>query len=141
MSADYLIENLIFKNNATESIIQCADLVRGVLSTVKDPKGPLSMIKGIYLMADEYDSYSNDYLVPVDSVKWKPQRAEVDSVLKGFWSSVKANLGNHSITKCYITVVSPQSLAASGFNVAEYVCTSRLLPSLMIAIIDLPNRL
>ncbi|KAF9307748.1 hypothetical protein BGZ91_008228 [Linnemannia elongata] len=82
------------------------------------------MIKGIYLMADEYDSYSNDYLVPIDSVQWKPpRRADTDSLMKGFWASVKSELGYRKIAKCYITGVSPQSLAdnASGFNVTRYV--------------------
>src|SRR5690349_3009833 len=77
-----------------------------------------------YLMADEYDSYSNDYLVPIDSVQWKPpRRADTDSLLKGFWASVKSELGYRKIAKCYITGVSPQSLAdnTSGFNVARFV--------------------
>ncbi|KAF9395441.1 hypothetical protein BGZ94_006560, partial [Podila epigama] len=77
----------------------------------------------IYLMADEYDSYSNEYLVPNDSGHWKPPRgAEPDSLLKGFWASVKSGLGR-GISKCYITGVSPQSLVdnTSGFNVARYV--------------------
>jgi len=74
-------------------------------------------------MADEYDSYTNEYLVPVDSVHWKPpRRADPDSLLKGFWASVKSGLGR-GISKCYITGVSPQSLVdnTSGFNVAQYV--------------------
>lgn len=75
-------------------------------------------------MADEYDSYSNDYLVPIDSVQWKPpRRVDTDSLLKGFWASVKSELGCRKIAKCYITGVSPQSLAdnTSGFNVARFV--------------------
>ncbi|KAI9239063.1 MAG: hypothetical protein BYD32DRAFT_479285 [Podila humilis] len=73
-------------------------------------------------MANEYDSYSNEYLVPIDSVLWKSQRADADSVLKGFWAAVKSGLGR-SISKCYITGVSLQSLVdnTSGFNVARYV--------------------
>lgn len=75
-------------------------------------------------MADEYDSYSNEYLVPDDSIQWKlPRGTEPDSLLKGFWASVKSGLGNRKIAKCYITGVSPQSLVdnTSGFNVARYV--------------------
>ncbi|KAG0364210.1 hypothetical protein BGX24_004728 [Mortierella sp. AD032] len=124
MSAEYLIENFI-KDNSAESMIACANLVHGVLaSSALSPGDPHSMIKGIYLMADEYGSYSNDYLAPIDSVQWKQtQRADADSVLKGFWASVKGQLGNRKITKCYITGVSPQSLVdnTSGFNVAKYV--------------------
>ncbi|KAG0196040.1 hypothetical protein BGX28_000212 [Mortierella sp. GBA30] len=122
MSADYLIENLI-KDDATASLGECVDLVHDILASVKSPEDPLSMIKGIYLMADEYDSYSNEYLVPIDSVQWKPSRgADPDSLMKGFWASVKSGLGR-GISKCYITGVSPQSLVdnTSGFNVAQYV--------------------
>jgi hypothetical protein len=74
-------------------------------------------------MVDEYDSYSNDYLVPNHNVHWKPSgRAESDSLLKGFWASVKSGLGR-GISKCYITGVSPLSLVenTSGLNVAQYV--------------------
>ncbi|KFH62496.1 hypothetical protein MVEG_11889 [Podila verticillata NRRL 6337] len=100
----------------------CMDVIHGILSRVKSPEDPLAMIKGIYLMADEYDSYSNEYLVPINSVLWKSQRADADSMLKGFWAAVKSGLG-HSISKCYITGVLPQSLVdnTSGFNVAQYV--------------------
>ncbi|KAG9067806.1 hypothetical protein KI688_011394 [Linnemannia hyalina] len=123
MSADYLIENFI-KDNAALSLNACVNAVHRVISGVKSPEDPLSKIKGIYLMADEYDSYSNEYLVPIDSVQWKPpRRADTDSLLKAFWASVKSGLGKLKIAKCYITGVSPQSLVdnTSGFNVARYV--------------------
>ncbi|KAF9543776.1 hypothetical protein EC957_000471 [Mortierella hygrophila] len=101
-SADDLIENII-RDDATASLTACVDV--------------------IYLMADEYDSYSNEYLVTNDSVHWKPtRRAEPDSPLKGFWAAVKSGLGS-AISKCYITSVSPLCLAdgTSGFNVVRYV--------------------
>ncbi|KAG0058715.1 hypothetical protein BGZ90_004807 [Linnemannia elongata] len=123
MPADYLIEKYV-KDDAMASMRACANVVHNILSSAKSPEDPLSMIKGIYLMADEYDSYSNDYLVPIDSVQWKPpRRADTDSLMKGFWASVKSELGYRKIAKCYITGVSPQSLTdnASGFNVTRYV--------------------
>ncbi|KAF9942415.1 hypothetical protein BGZ67_001771 [Mortierella alpina] len=122
MSAHYLIENFI-KDNAVASQSECVGVVHNILSSVKSPEDPLSKIKGIYLMADGYDSYSNEYLVPNDSILWKPPRgAEPDGLLKGFWAAVKTGLGS-AISKCYITGVSPQSLDdnTSGFNVARYV--------------------
>ncbi|KAG0205824.1 hypothetical protein BGX28_002604 [Mortierella sp. GBA30] len=122
MSADYLIGNFI-KDDATASMRACVDVVHNILTTVNSPEDPLSMIKGIYVVADEYDSYSNEYLAPIDSVQWKPPRgADPDSLLKGFWASVKSGLGR-GISKCYITGVSPQSLVdnTSGFNVARFV--------------------
>ncbi|KAG0013480.1 hypothetical protein BGZ82_002118 [Podila clonocystis] len=125
MSADYLIENFI-QDNAAASMTACVNVVHGILASVKSLEDPLSMIKGIYLMADEYDSYSNEYLVPIpiNNVQWTPPRpADADSVLKGFWASVKSGLGNRKIAKCYITGVLPQSLVdnTSGFNMARYV--------------------
>ncbi|KAG9063512.1 hypothetical protein KI688_004396 [Linnemannia hyalina] len=123
MSADYLIENFI-KNTAAASLTACVNVVHNILANNKSPEDPLSMIKGIYLMADEYDSYSNDYLVPIDSVQSKlPRRADADSMLKGFWASVTNGLGERKIAQCYITGVLPQSLVdnTSGFNVARYV--------------------
>ncbi|KAF9391728.1 hypothetical protein CPC16_003981 [Podila verticillata] len=123
MSADYLIENFI-QDSAAASLTACVNVVHDLLASVDSPEDPLSMIKGIYVMADEYDSYSNKYLVPIDSVQWKPpRRVYADNVLKGFWASVKSRLGNRKITKCYITGVSPQSLvdSMSGFNVAQDV--------------------
>ncbi|KAG9060984.1 hypothetical protein KI688_007814 [Linnemannia hyalina] len=121
-SADDLIENFI-KDDASASLIACVNVVHRILTSVENPEDPLSKIKGIYLMADEYDSYSNEYLVQNDSVHWKPtQGAEPDSLLKGFWAAVKSGLGS-AISKCYITGVLPQCLAdnTSGFNVARYV--------------------
>ncbi|KFH67350.1 hypothetical protein MVEG_06084 [Podila verticillata NRRL 6337] len=84
MSADYLIENFI-QDSAAASLTACVNVVHDLLASVDSPEDPLSMIKGIYVMADEYDSYSNKYLVPIDSVQWKPpRRIYADNVLKGF---------------------------------------------------------
>ncbi|KAF9157955.1 hypothetical protein BGX21_003884, partial [Mortierella sp. AD011] len=123
MSADYLIENLI-KDDATASLSECVDVVHSILTSVENPEDPLSKIKGIYLMADEYGSYRNEHLVPIDSVQRKPSRGpEPESLVKGFWASVKNGLGDCKIAKCYITGVSPQPLVedTSGFKVVRYV--------------------
>ncbi|KFH68186.1 hypothetical protein MVEG_06915 [Podila verticillata NRRL 6337] len=123
ISADYVIENYI-QDSAAASLTASVNVVHDLLASVDSPKDLLSMIKGIYVMADEYDSYSKEYLIPIDSVQWKPpRRADADSVLKGFWASVKSVLGNRKIAKCCITGVSPQSSVnnTSGFNVAQYV--------------------
>ncbi|KAI9236562.1 MAG: hypothetical protein BYD32DRAFT_418469 [Podila humilis] len=94
------------RDSAAASLTAGVNVVHDLLAILR----PLSMIKGIY------------YLVPIDSVQWKPpRRVYADNVLKGFWASVKSRLGNRKITKCYITGVSPQSLvdSMSGFNVAQ----------------------
>ncbi|KAF9087882.1 hypothetical protein BGX27_002838, partial [Mortierella sp. AM989] len=130
MSADYLIENLI-KDDAIVSLHECMNIVFNILTSVGSHEDPLSKIKRIYLMADEYDSYSNEYLVPNDNVHWKPPRgAEPDSLLKGFWATAKSGLGR-GISKCYITGVSPQPLVDNtpGFNVARYVSWESRLAS------------
>ncbi|KAF9551469.1 hypothetical protein EC957_008138 [Mortierella hygrophila] len=103
MSADYLIEKYI-NDDATSSMRACVQV--------------------IYLMADEYDSNSNERLVLIDSVQSKPPRqADTDSLLEGFWATVKSGLSHRKIAKCYMTGVVPQSFAdtTSGFNVARYV--------------------
>ncbi|KAG0350257.1 hypothetical protein BGZ54_003938, partial [Gamsiella multidivaricata] len=111
MSANYLIENFI-QDSAAASLTACVNVVHDLLASVDSPEDPLSMIKGIYVMADEYDSYSNEYLVSIDSVQWKPpRRTDADSVLKGFWASVKSGLGNRKIAKCYITADVAAALA------------------------------
>ncbi|KAF9953009.1 hypothetical protein BGZ72_005760 [Mortierella alpina] len=56
MPADYLIENFI-KDNAAASLSGCVDIVHAIRRSVETSKDPLSRIKGIYLMADEYDSF------------------------------------------------------------------------------------
>ncbi|KAF9211009.1 hypothetical protein BGZ59_008639 [Podila verticillata] len=119
MSPNYLFEKCM-KDDAIASLRECVDVVHYILARVDRPEDPLSKIKGIYLMADEYDSYSNEYFVPIDSAQVKlPRRADTDSMLKGFWASVKSGLGR-GISKCYITGVSPISLDdyTCGFNVA-----------------------
>ncbi|OAQ23951.1 hypothetical protein K457DRAFT_903587 [Linnemannia elongata AG-77] len=84
---------------------------------------PLYGVKGIYLLADEYDSFSNEFLSPDDPRPWDHLSTSANSLLKGFWATVKSKLGPRSIAKCFITGVSPLSMAdhTSGFNVATYV--------------------
>jgi hypothetical protein len=74
-------------------------------------------------LADEYDAFSNEYLNPDDKRPWEQLRSDPNSLLKGFWGTVKSNLESQSIAKCFITGVSPLSMAdhTSGFNVATYV--------------------
>ena len=59
----------------------------------------------IYLLADEYDAFSNEYLDPDDLNAWNALRTNEQSLLKGFWARVKANLGPQRIGKCFITGV------------------------------------
>jgi hypothetical protein len=74
-------------------------------------------------LADEYDTVSNEPLNPDDPNPWDHLRMNSDSLLKGFWAAVKSMLGVKGIVKCFITGVSPLSMAdhTSGFNIATYV--------------------
>ncbi|KAF9117510.1 hypothetical protein BGX30_005406 [Mortierella sp. GBA39] len=61
---------------------------------------------------------------PTDDPRpWDHLRTSANALLKGFWATVKSKLGPRSIAKCFITGVSPLSMAdhTSGFNVATYV--------------------
>src|SRR6059058_2081694 len=73
----------------------------------------------IYLLVDEYDTFSNDYLEPY-SATWVGTEAE--RTFKSFWSMVKSLLGpTKGIQRAFITGISPLSLTdiGSGFNIAR----------------------
>lgn len=80
---------------------------------------PLFGVKGIYLLADEYDAYANLYMNPHDLGAWA--NTELESVLKGFWSAVKGNKDlDYGIKKVYLTGVTPLlSSLTSSFNEQE----------------------
>ena len=73
----------------------------------------------IYLLADEYDAFSNQYMDPKNSHVWAT--SEASSLLKDFWAVVKGMIDlPFGIQKCFITGISPLSLVdnTSGFNIA-----------------------
>src|SRR4051812_2527573 len=76
----------------------------------------------IYLLADEYDAYSNQYLKIDDPNAWNVLH-NAESLLKDFWATVKSHMGRQMVYKCFITGVLPLSLAdvTSGFNIATNV--------------------
>ncbi|KAG0264059.1 hypothetical protein DFQ27_001452, partial [Actinomortierella ambigua] len=109
--------------DAVESLAACVSLVQEALKAVTEEDDPLAGVKGIYLLADEYDAFSNGFLSPDDARPWDHPRTRANSLLKGFWATVKSKLGPRGIVKCFITGVSPLSMAdnTSGFNVETYV--------------------
>ncbi|KAI8344981.1 hypothetical protein B0O80DRAFT_38271 [Mortierella sp. GBAus27b] len=121
-SSDQLIE-LNVTEDPIGSLGACVTLVEAALSSVMDSEDPLFGVKGIYLLADEYDAFSNEFLDPNDKRPWEQLRTSTSSLLKGFWAAVKSELGPRRIVKCFITGVSPLSMAdhTSGFNIATYV--------------------
>ncbi|CAJ0911345.1 5549_t:CDS:2 [Entrophospora sp. SA101] len=64
-------------------------------------------VKGIYLLVDEYDAFSNEYLDLNDGSTWN----ESQSLLKGFWAQAKACMTTNEISRCFITGVSPLLMA------------------------------
>ncbi|KAF9343265.1 hypothetical protein BGX34_007009, partial [Mortierella sp. NVP85] len=126
-----LIEDRV-SPSALASLADCVNLVQETLNSVRDKDDPLFGVKGIYLLADEYDAFSNEFLDPNDPRPWEQLRTSPSSLLKGFWGSVKSKLGARQIAKCFITGVSPLSMAdnTSGFNVATYVSWRKNLSGL-----------
>ena len=77
-------------------------------------------IPQIYLLVDEYDAFSNNYLDPYNHTLY--EGTEVEAMFTSFWSTVKSLLGpNKGISRAFITGISPLSLSGigSGFNVAR----------------------
>ncbi|KAF9381304.1 hypothetical protein CPC16_009905 [Podila verticillata] len=111
--------------DAGGSLDVCVDLISARLEAVWSKDDVLYNVKGIYLLADECDAFSNEYLDPDDPARWNHfnRVSNLNSILKGFWSIVKSKLGPRRIAKCFITGVSPLSMAdhTSGFNVATNV--------------------
>ncbi|RPB01402.1 hypothetical protein L873DRAFT_1803582, partial [Choiromyces venosus 120613-1] len=89
-SLDQLISKEINQGDAIYSLANLVDIVDHTLREVKnggDKKHPLANVKGIYLLADEYDAFSNEYMDPHNSQPWAASAAS--SLVKGFWATVK----------------------------------------------------
>ncbi|RPA90217.1 DUF1703-domain-containing protein [Choiromyces venosus 120613-1] len=121
-SLDQLISKNINQGSAISSLITLVRIVDYTLQEVKnggDTEHPLANVKGIYLLADEYDAFSNEYMDPHNSQPWAESGAS--SLVKGFWATVKEMVYlPYGIRKCFITGISPLSLAdiTSGFNIS-----------------------
>jgi hypothetical protein len=133
-SAEQLIERHVKQDNAVSSLDDCVSLVQMILKAVNNSNidHPLAGVKGIYLLADEYDAFSNEYLDPHDHTGWNHLKDNQQSLLKGIWALVKGSMGTQRIEKCFITGVSPLSMAdhTSGFNIATNVTFKRELSGL-----------
>ncbi|KAK5822985.1 hypothetical protein F5H01DRAFT_401412 [Linnemannia elongata] len=105
-TSEQLIAKNIDPSGAVGSLSGCVNLVTETLGAVREMDDPLYGVKG-----------------PDDPRPWDRLSTSANSLLKGFWATVKSKLGPRSIAKCFITGVSPLSMAnhTSGFNVATYV--------------------
>lgn len=73
----------------------------------------------IYLLADEYDAFSNQYMNPKKSQVWT--ESDASALIKDFWAVAKGMIDlPFGIQKCFITGISPLTLVdnTSGFNIA-----------------------
>ncbi|KAF8980303.1 hypothetical protein BGZ46_004378 [Entomortierella lignicola] len=89
-----------------------------------DNNDPLYGVKGIYLLVDEYDTFSNDYLEPSHQGPWEQVRSDPNSIASCFWTAVRERIGPKRIMKCFITGKIPLSMVdhSGGFNdVATYI--------------------
>jgi len=91
-------------NNLTH-LIKAVDFVLQDIHDKGQNGHPLWDVRGIFLLADEYDSYANEYMDPHDLKPWT--YSELFRVLKAFWSNVKAAKSLYGIQKVYITGVTP----------------------------------
>lgn len=113
--------DLIDKEDPAISLRKCVRWVKNLHKTARGKKnGQLADVQGIYLLVDEYDAFSNNYLDPYNHTIY--EGTEVEATFTSFWSTVKSLLGpNKGIPRVFITGILPLSLAGigSGFNVAR----------------------
>ncbi|CAG8621832.1 11156_t:CDS:2, partial [Paraglomus occultum] len=112
-----------YANNAIDSLNRCVNVVQFALRTAEGViNHQLTGVKGIYLLADEYDASANEYLNLNNTTSYDNIH-KGQSSLKDFWACVKSSMGYQRIIKCFITGVLPLSLdgATSGFNIATNV--------------------
>ena len=114
----------IHSQNPSESFRRCDRLVHRALSQArKGSNEKLDGVQGIYVLVDEYDAFTNQYLQTpniAEPHKTSWDNAAVGFTFRSFWSTVKS-LSTQEIKKVFITGISPLSLSGvgSGFNVAR----------------------
>jgi hypothetical protein len=83
------------------------------------------------VLADEYDTYANEYMDPHNPMPWS--EAEPFRLLKTFWATVKAGGAlKYGIAKVYITGVTPLLLSdlVSGANNQDNISFSPLISTI-----------
>jgi len=91
-------------------LIEAVDVELQGIHARGEEKHALWNVQGIYLLADEYDAYANEYMDPHDTRPWTDTKPS--QVLKAFWSTVKAGRkSSYAIKKVYITGVTPLLLS------------------------------
>ena len=119
------------------SLRRCAESVRYAIK--QDER--LDGIKGIYVLVDEYDAFTNCYLEPlkitggpkaIEGSKIAWEDTKVGRTFKSFWATIKSLCTKGFIQRTFITGVSPLSLSSIGsaFNVSRNLSFHRDLAGL-----------
>jgi hypothetical protein len=95
---------------------RCVRFVQKVLSRKRNKQ--LAGVQGIYLLVDEYDTFTEEFLEPNDTAY---NGSAVGQVFKSFWLTIKSLLQPNRIRKVFVTGTAPLSLAGfgSGYNVSS----------------------
>ncbi|KAG0136190.1 hypothetical protein HOY82DRAFT_625829 [Tuber indicum] len=124
-AAQLVSENINYKN-PVHSLVSLVGLVDWVAGEIGEGsvgrEHPFAGIKGIYLLVDEYDAFSNQFMDPYTQINWA--QTPVAMLMKTFWATVKSLTSlDHGVRRCFITGISPLSLVSvtSGFNIAVNV--------------------
>lgn len=109
----------INEQDPINSLHMCKQLVEFAL---QEPGN--ESVQGIYLLVDEYDSFANAFLEPLDSdARYKTawMDTQVGQSFKAFWSTMKWMRSEGVIRRIFITGISPLSLSniGSAFNIAR----------------------
>ena len=122
--ADKLSRNIDPKK-PVQNLKHCVQLVRKTLSNgPKKRHEQLAGVQGIYLLVDEYDTFTNEFIQSYN-ITWNG--SAIERVFRSFWSTIKGLLSaTNGIRKAFITGIAPLSLAGigSGFNVAKNLSSS-----------------
>jgi hypothetical protein len=108
------------------SLQECNRLVQRALSRARareQENEQLAGVQGIYLLVDEYDAFTNNYLElsnTVEPYKTTLDGTPVGETFRSFWCMVKRYCAQ-GIQRVFITGISPLSLSGIGsaFNVAR----------------------
>ncbi|KIX10454.1 uncharacterized protein Z518_01537 [Rhinocladiella mackenziei CBS 650.93] len=103
-------------------LINAVDLALQDIHDRGEKDHPLWDVRGIYLLADEYDACANDYIDPHEPLSWSD--VEPVRTLKAFWTNVKVGEKSfYGIRNVYITGVTPLLLSGltSGANHQENI--------------------
>ncbi|KAH0564824.1 hypothetical protein GP486_001784 [Trichoglossum hirsutum] len=112
------MKKFINPDDPSDSLWKCVRWVNNAIPTIRESGDKtLADVQGIYLLIDEYDTFSNDYLEPYRNT-W--EGTAIEMTFRSFWTAV-SSLAWRGIKKTFITGISPLTLSgvSSGYNMAR----------------------